>query len=341
MNNTETNNLEKENEELKAQIRALSTLNPALYTGVVDDSDEIDLKELWNAIWAGKWIIASISSMFSIVAIVVALWLPNQYKSTALLAPASTSSSSQLGKLAGQFGGLASLAGINLGSGGADDKTVIAIEIMKTWGFLEKFIKDNNIEAEVFAANGWNRATGKLKYDKDLFDTEKKVWVRDFESSKGETAEPSSWELYEEFKEHFSVSQDKENGIVSVSYEHYSPMLAKYWVDEIVKEINRHISEQDKKEAANSIEFLEEQIENTSVTHMQTVFYQLIEEQTKTLLLAEVNDEYVMKTISPAKIAEEKSSPKRAIIVILSTLLGMLFSVVFVVIRAFSRKESV
>jgi uncharacterized protein involved in exopolysaccharide biosynthesis len=69
------------------------------------------------------------------------------------------------------------------------------------------------------------------------------------------------------------------------------------------------------------------------------VFYQLIEEQTKTLMLAEVSGEYVFKTISEAKVAEEKSKPKRALISILGAFLGGMLSLVVVLIRHFTKKE--
>jgi len=337
MNNTETNNLEKENEELKAQIRALSTLNPAPYTGVVDDSDEIDLKELWNAIWAGKWLIIGITFIFSVASVLYALSLPDEYKSTALLAPASSSSSSQLGKLAGQFGGLASLAGINLGGGGAEDKTVIAMEIMKTWGFLEEFIKDNNIEVEVFAAEGWDRATDTLKIDPDLYDVENQKWVREFNSGRGQKLEPSGWELYEKFTNRVSVSQDKTSGLVSLAVEFYSPEKAKDWADKLIKAINAHIQKQDRDEATKSINYLNDKIKETNVADMQSVFYQLIEEQTKTLMLAEVSEEYVFKTLSSAKVAEEKTKPKRALIAILGFMLGGMLAIIVVLIRHFRR----
>ena len=76
--------------------------------------DEIDLRELATVIWAGKKIILSISSLFAIVAIIVVLLIPNQYQATAIVSPAQSSSSSMLGAMASQFGGLASLAGINV-----------------------------------------------------------------------------------------------------------------------------------------------------------------------------------------------------------------------------------
>ena len=334
----ETNkNLETENAELKAQVAILASRSQLLAPESFSSDDEIDLAELWRAIWKGKWLIVAITSVFALFSILYAINLPDEYKSTALLAPASSSSSSSLSKLAGQFGGLASLAGINLGGGGAEDKTVVATEIIKTWGFLESFIVDNNIQVEVFAAEGWNRSSNQLVIDTDVYDVVNSKWVRDFDSGRGQKAEPSSWELYEKISDRISVSQDKISGLISLSVEHYSPTIAKEWTDKLVNAINAHIQKQDREEATRSIAYLNEKIKETNIADMQSVFYQLIEEQTKTLMLAEVSEEYVFKTLSPAKIAEEKAKPKRALIAILGFMLGGMLSVIIVLIRHFRK----
>jgi len=297
------------------------------------------LAELWKAIWDGKWLVVSITAIFSIAAVIYALWLPNEYKSTAILAPAGNSGASGLSKLAGQFGGLASLAGINLGGSQGDDKTAIAMELIKTWGFQEDFIHKNHLEVPVFAAEGWNRSSNTLKIDPDIYDVNSKKWVRDFDPTKGQKPEPNSWELYKELKDRISISQDKTSGLISLSVTYYSPFMAKKWTDLLVKMINAHIQKQDKEEAQKNINYLKEKIKETNLADMQSVFYQLIEEQTKTLMLAEVSDEYVFKTLSPAKVALEKDKPKRALIAVLGFLLGGMLSVIIVLIRHFRKKS--
>ncbi|MBB1440681.1 LPS O-antigen length regulator, partial [Shewanella sp. SG41-4] len=97
------------------------------------ENDEIDLRELFAVIWQGKWLIIAITAVFAVGAVVFAINQPNIYKSEALLAPAdSEQGGGGLAALAGQFGGLASMAGINLGSRGGIDKTKMAIEVIKS-----------------------------------------------------------------------------------------------------------------------------------------------------------------------------------------------------------------
>lgn len=70
---------------------------------------------------------------------------------------------------------------------------------------------------------------------------------------------------------------------------------------------------------------------------MQQVFYQLIESETRTVMLANAQREYVFKTIDPAVVPQEKSAPKRALIAVLATMLGGILGVFVVLIRAFIR----
>ena len=46
--------------------------------------DEIDLRELFGVLWAGKVRIIAITAVFAIVSVIYALSVPNQYKATAL-----------------------------------------------------------------------------------------------------------------------------------------------------------------------------------------------------------------------------------------------------------------
>ena len=119
-----------------------------------------------------------------------------------------------------------------------------------------------------------------------------------------------------------AVSQDKKSGLVKVSVEYYSPTIAKKWVDWLIDDLNAVIMQQDVAEAEQAIDYLKKQIDNTSLADLQNVFFRLIEEQTKTVMLARVSSAYWLKTLDPAVVPELKAKPKRLLIVILATLLG-------------------
>ncbi len=233
--------------------------------------------------------------------------------------------------MAAQFGGLASLAGVNLSGGGGPDKTAIAVEIGKSRQFLSHFIRQHQLEVPLMAVAKADKATGELVIDEDVYDVASKKWVR--EIPPGKSVEPTDWELVKAFRGIASISHDAKSGLVTVSVEYYSPESAKQWVDWLVTDLNEAMKLRDQADATRNIAYLKAQLEKTPVADMQKVFYQLIEDQTKTLMLTEVNQEYVFKTLDPAVVAEEKAKPKRALIAVLGTLLGGMLGVMIVLVR--------
>ena len=292
--------------------------------------DEIDLRVLFAVLWAGKLKIIAITAVFAVGSVFYALSIPNQYKATALLAPAQ-SDGGGLSSALGQLGGLASFAGVSIG-GGESSESQIAQEIMRSWSFVESFIADNNLEVEVYAAESWNKRSGELKIDDDVYDIDTQAWLLEDDET-GELVPPTSWELFERFSEMLSVSEDKKSGLVSVSLEYYSPNIAKAWVDLYVAAINEHMQKRQVAKVSQNISYLEQQIAQTSIAEMREVFYTIIEEQTKNKMVAEASPDYAFIAVSPSMVPEEKSQPKRALICILGTLLGGGLGVLVTLIR--------
>jgi LPS O-antigen subunit length determinant protein (WzzB/FepE family) len=291
--------------------------------------DEIDLRELFSILWAGKIKIIAITVVFAVASVIYALSVPNQYKATALLAPAKSDGGGLSGAL-GQMGGLASLAGISLG-GGESGEAQIAQEIMKSWSYIEGFIADNDLAVEVSAVKGWDKETNRLLINNDTYDVENKKWI-------SENGPPSSWTLFKALSGRIAVSEDKDSGLVSVSIEYYSPQIAKQWLDLYVSGINTHMQQRQMAKISNNIEYLQAQVEKTAISEMREVFYNIIEEQIKNKMLAEASPDYAFVAVSPSMVPEQKSQPKRSLICILGTLLGGVLSVLLVLVMHYARK---
>ena len=296
---------------------------------------EIDLRELFGILWAGRVKIIAITAMFAVASIYYALSVPNQYKATALIAPAKSDGGGLSGAL-GKLGGLASLAGVSIG-GGDSSEAQIALEIMKSWSFIEDFLADNDLAAELSAVEGWSKDSNQLQFNHDVYNATTKTWL--IENNAGEVGPPSSWSLFEAFSGRLTISVDKKSGLVSVSIEYYSPHIAKRWLDLYVTAINAHMQRRQVTKVTNNINYLQAQIAKTSMSEMREVFYTIIEEQTKNKMVAEASPEYAFVVVSPSMVPEQKSQPKRAQICILITLLGGMLSVLVVLVIHYARKS--
>lgn len=289
---------------------------------------EIDLLELAQTIWVGKWLIIGITTLFAVGSVLYALNQPNIYQAEAKLA-STKESQGGMAALGGQLGGLASLAGINMPRGEVDNSQ-LAKEIIQSRAFLTDFVERRGILPDLMAAESWNESSGKLTYAVDVYDSTTETWVVDAKS--GQKMEPSSWQFVEKFRSILSVDTDVNSGLVTIRIQHLSPVLAKQWVDWLIEDINDVMRRRDVQEAQRSIEFIERELSNTRLASSQQVYSSLLEQQTQTIMLANVRPEYVFRVIDPAVVPEQRAKPNRALIAVIGTLVGGLLGLFLVLI---------
>ena len=287
--------------------------------------------------WRYKWFVIGLTGVFAVLAVWIALSIPNQYKSEVTLTPSEEQQGGGLAALANQFGSLASLAGINL-QGKGTDKTLLALEMFRSRQFLMSFIDRHDLLVPLLAAKEWDQATDTLVINPEIYDEAAKKWVRVVSPPKQQI--PTLFEAYEAFRELIVVNRDQKTGIVKISLTYYSPKLARDWLSLLVADLNDYIRKQDLAESDRSVEYLQQQINQTEVAELKNVFFQLIQEQIKTAMLAKAREEYVFKTVDAALVPERKSKPIRSIMVLVITFIGGLFSIFLVHVRqAFLREK--
>ncbi|WP_165741549.1 Wzz/FepE/Etk N-terminal domain-containing protein [Pseudoalteromonas sp. Z1A6] len=289
------------------------------------DYIEVDFRTLISILWKGRILIVGITALFSVIAVLFSLSLPNIYRSEALISVVEQGQDSPLSGLSSTFGGLASIAGINL-QAGSGSKRDIAIETLKSRTFISDFININELKPLLIGVEGWNAEKNELIYDSEVYDIENNIWVREVSYPKTKT--PSDLEAYRYLiKENLSISEDEDTGFIRVSIKHYSPYIAKRILDSLINSINNKLRMIDIEEANKSVVFLQSKLKETKNVDIRKIMFDMIEGQVQNQMLAEVRDEYVFKTIDPAIVDEIKFSPKRAILSIMGAILGFFIAV--------------
>ena len=302
-----------------------------------DFDDEIDLRELFYVLLDGKWIIVSLTAFVSIIGVIFSLLLPNIYESKAVLVLVNSSSGISLAL--GGYSSLAGLAGINLPPDADMGNSMKAIKKISSLSFFEKNVLTNIYLPDLMAVKSWNYKTNTIAYNENIYDTNSNTWVRDYSYPKQQI--PSAQESFKVFKsKHLSFSEDKKSGFSTLSIKHQSPFIAKQWAELVVNEVNSFYRQKDKSESEKAVSYLNQQISMTGLSEIKQVLAQLLQEETKKLTLIEANQYYVFDYIDPPVVMERKSEPKRALICILSAVLGSIMSILLVLIRhyAYSKK---
>ncbi|WP_370979202.1 chain length determinant protein [Agaribacterium sp. ZY112] len=317
------------------QIADVSSNNSEVASRKQDVSFErlpemIDLGVYWGQLWQARYFITGMVLIFAIVGGGWALSLPNMYTSKGVYAASQKQDDTAM--LGGQLGGIAAMAGINLGGGEKNDIDQ-ALVLAASWPFIDEVINKHELAPLIMGVKRWDQGSGRFTWDESVYDSSSGAWVASIDER------PTSFEIYKEFLELVGFSVNSKTGMVTISATHYSADVAERWVHILAGEINEHFQSRDILDAQKNIAYLNNKITETSIANMQSIFYGMVENQMKTLMLAEVGDEYLLREVVPPRAAELKSKPMRAVIVLVFTVIGGFLTCFLVILREMYRSS--
>ena len=127
--------------------------------------------------------------------------------------------------------------------------------------------------------------------------------------------------------------------VFTLSVEHQSPVFAKTLVEIIIKLVNDDMRARDIFEATESIKYLRNQIQNSSIAELNQVFYEMIQSQTQTVMLASVRQDYVFKVLDPPVVPHKPVAPNRLLIAAFGFFFGALLALIVVISVLFRSAE--
>lgn len=294
------------------------------------NNEEISLKEILLTLFVNKSIVIYSILTFASFGIVFSLFIPNKYTAETLIIPAEDESISSISKLGG-LSTLSGISGIELPKPSIV-KSELALEIMTSKKFLYKFIDENNLLVNLMAVKSWSKNDNKLIINKKIYDQKLNKWVRDV--SYPFKPKPNNYEAYKYWiKNIYSIDKSDKSRFIKIKLSHQSPYIAQKWSNMLINEINNELKEMAISESLQRRVYLEQEIARTSDNEIKKMLYELIEEEMRKLALANTTDEYALKIIDPAIAPMLKSSPNRSLIVFISTIIGFIFSSLYVFIR--------
>jgi len=290
-------------------------LQPVYLTIAEARGNQIDLLLVWRALVQERWVILGIVALFICGAVVYSVLATEKFKSEVLLVPAVDERSS--GAI-GRFGGLAALAG--LGSGDSKSSAE-ALAILTSKKFLEDFIRDKNLLPVLFA-DQWDPAANKWK-----------------SASVEEHPDLVDGAVY--FLEHvLMLSKDGETGFVTLEIEWRDPQVVAVWAMDLVLRLNEIKRQRDIALAQHKLDYLQQQLEQSSLLELRQAIADVIEEQIKAMMMAQAQHEYAFKIIDPAVAPKRRVWPQPVLIVVTAAMVGLMCALLVVFLRMLRARAS-
>jgi uncharacterized protein involved in exopolysaccharide biosynthesis len=255
--------------------------------------------------------------IFAVAAGVLAFTLTPLYRSEVVVSPADGASG--LGELGGgQLGGLASLAGINLGGGGK--KSDEALEYLRSRIFTARFLQRHALMPILFAKK-WDPVHNQWRDTRDA---------------------PTIAQGVAKFsKKVRQIAEDKRTGIVTVSIVWSDRVAAADWANWLIAEADQALRERAIAEQNRSLEYLKSEATQTSTVELGTAVSKLMETELKNAMVARTRDAYAFKVVDPAVVADarDRDSPNKPLIVALGAGLGFAVGAVVAAVRQRRRER--
>lgn len=275
------------------------------------DSSGNDLSLLAMARFLGrhKLTLAICIVIFIAGSIVLAFTLTPMYRSEIVVLPADSSNGT--GDL-GQLGGLASLAGINIGGGGK--KSDEALEYLRSRIFTAGFIQRHSLMPILFAKQ-WDPARNQWRQVADA---------------------PTIAEGVSKFsKKVRQIAEDKRTGVVTVSIIWSDRVAAAEWANLLIAESDKALRDRAIAEHGRSLEYLKAEAAQTSTVETGTAISRLMETELKNTMVARTRDAYAFRVLDPAVVADprDRDSPNKPLIVMMGASLGFAVGVIVAAVR--------
>ncbi len=246
--------------------------------------------------------IASCVLVTFLLSTVYALTIEDEFESFAILIPSNKNgmNKSYLSDFSSGLGALSFLQG----GSAEDNQTKTAIETIKSKDFFEALSEDENF-LKLFLNDKKDELTFEQKHN--LFNSK------------------------------LDVSSNNSSGTYKIGFLNTSPENSYKLVSFIIKSLNDYIRDKEVKKSSDQIIFLEETLNKTQNPEIRNIISSLIGSNLQNLMISEKSNEYVFTFIDSPRIPENKSKPKRTLIVLFSVISSFIFfALVFICIDLYS-----
>lgn len=229
-------------------------------------------------------------------------------------------SMSGLASLASQFGGLASLAGINLGDPGS--AKFEALGILQSRQLTAAFITQQDMMKEIFSSK-WDEKT------------------KTFRKGRISGRAPTMSDAIHKFDRRIrKVTVDPKSGLISLSILWNDRAEAAKWANALVEYTNNTLRDRTIKESEGRIAYLRKEIDVSGLVGVHEALNRLIESEIKSISIARTRADFAFRIVDPARVPEEHEyvSPQPLANTVMGIIIGTGLAVVFLVLRLRRRR---
>jgi uncharacterized protein involved in exopolysaccharide biosynthesis len=212
----------------------------------------------------------------------------------------------------GQFGGLASMAGLSMGSVNEQE----ALALLRSRNLFTLFANEQNLMPILFQGS-WDASAHRWRTDLKHVPTMDDAWLK-FDGIR-------------------RVSEDPKTQLITLEVTWRDRQLAAAWANELAHLANEELRQRALRESAANIASYQEQLARTDTVELRQSITKLMEVQFNRSAMARSRLDYALIVIDPAYVPDPKhfAAPRRFLMLIISGPLGLFIAVCTILFAEF------
>lgn len=293
--------------------------------------DEIDLREVAAALWAGRWLIAATMAVLLVAAVLFLHLASYRYTATLTLAPTQSGGFGNAARMSG-LGSVASLAGVSLPQDSSELDFTLFTEGVHSRQLADRLAKRPDLMHQLFAAQWdaaakqWRQpdslAAGVVRPVKQLLGIPVYPW-----------SPPDGAQLQEYLKHAVKVQTKADNPFITLSFDHENPALTTALLDDMAQDLNEILREKALRRATENIDYLSKLVDRVTVVEHRLAIVQALGEQERKRMLANSGTPYAADPLGSASVSMRPTSPKPVLILVFALAGGLVLGVLIVLVR--------
>jgi uncharacterized protein involved in exopolysaccharide biosynthesis len=276
----------------------------------VVSGESIDFFEILRLFWQQRVIIGAATLIVGVIGTAYAFLAEPWYRAEVVMIPTRQGFTQGIASQLSQLGGLASLAGLAIGS----DNEAEPVAVLQSNQFLRDFLEDKKLLPILFHKK-WN--------------ADKQAW----------NVASDDVPDYRDGVEYFNKSLrrvyvDRKTGIVRLIVEWRDARTAAEWANAMVDRVNVQMRARASSDAERNIAYLHKELASTDIVSLQQSAGRLLESEMQKLMLARGSEEFAFRVLDPAHPPKNKVRPRRLVLIGISLLLGAMVGCAVAIMRS-------
>ncbi len=316
---------------------------------MTENKSNINLAQMVLFFWGERKTLVRITAIFVVIGLIYALLSTPWYSAKVKIMPMTGNEN----QLLNQYSNLAALAGINIGAGNGDNYSLYP-EIIKS-----NFILDRVLKHKFYIRKYGKKMTLFEFWDTEMDTSDATKWHKTVEDAKAKLREdyikPSIDKITNMLTIKVSVPKDPglaaelanfitdQLDIYNKYYRHYKAKDQRKFIEKSLKETSANL----KRAEDNLKKFLNKNKDLTSPEtkliyeklnnelNLQRTLYLELKKNLELAKIAEVKETETLNILERAVVPVRRFKPKRLIILIVFTIIGVIFSILYVLGKQF------